>query len=143
MESKDERRKRKLVQLVGDKGGVKPVALAAGLAWETLDQVLKGTPLPAKKDGTCSPRSLGDPAAEAIEDAYDLGRGWFDWPFDLVDHRDYWSLPEPKRHALQDRMAQEIAKLKQAPPPRAGAGAIRLRLTSGAKKSAPKKKPKA
>jgi hypothetical protein len=45
-----------------------------------LDQVIKGVLLPAKNDGTRSPRSLGDAAARSIEKAFDLPEGWFDAP---------------------------------------------------------------
>lgn len=45
---------------------------------QSLDQILKGVLLPAKSDGSRSPRKLGDAAAHKIEDAYKLGRGWFD-----------------------------------------------------------------
>lgn len=79
METAAERRKRKL-QLLCDAvpGGVRAVADAAGLNYQTLTQILNGTLLPPKKDGTQNPRSLGDQAAEKIEDEWGLGRGWFD-----------------------------------------------------------------
>lgn len=115
MESKDQRRKRRLKQLAEQKGGVRAVAAAADLGWQALDQVLKGTLLPEKKDKTAarSPRSLGDASAEAIEDAFDLGRGWFDWPFDLVDHRRYWALDEKERGSVEGAMIREIERLEK------------------------------
>lgn len=81
METKDERRKRKLQMLCDAvNGGAKVVAERSGLNSQNLTQVLAGTLLPPKKDGTRSPRALGDLSAESIEDAFKLGRGWFDSP---------------------------------------------------------------
>lgn len=81
METKDQRRKRKLELLIAaTDGGMEAIAVEAKLNPAYLQQILKGSLLPAKKDGTRSPRALGDAAAEAIEDAYNLGRGWFDSP---------------------------------------------------------------
>lgn len=113
MESKDQRRLRRLKQITEEKGGVKAVAQAAGIGWQSLDQILKGTPLPEKQDGTRSQRALGDPAAEAIEDAYKLGRGWFDWPLDFVDHRAYWALLPEQRAIAEDAMRREIDRLSK------------------------------
>lgn len=84
METNAERRTRKLAALCAIKG-VKEVAEKAGLNPESLSQILKGVKLPPKKDGTRSARSLGDPAARKIEDAEQLGRGWFDLPDPEVD----------------------------------------------------------
>jgi SOS-response transcriptional repressor LexA len=81
METRAQRRLRKLNELCTrhrERGGVAFVAELAGLSANTLDQVLKGALLPPKMDGTRSPRTLGDNAASAIEDAFELGRGWFD-----------------------------------------------------------------
>jgi hypothetical protein len=80
METSSERRKRKLEWVVANKGGLAAVAKAADVSRASLDQILKGTLLPKKQDGTRSPRSLGDTAARAIETAFDLGTGWFDAP---------------------------------------------------------------
>lgn len=54
------------------------VAERAGLNPDTLMQVIKGTLLPPRRDGTRSPRSLGNEAARQIEEAFELGVGWFD-----------------------------------------------------------------
>ena len=81
METRAERRKRKLIALRDQftaRGGHVHIADEAGVSAEALDQVIKGVLLPAKKDGTRTPRSLGDTAARAIEQAFNLGRGWFD-----------------------------------------------------------------
>jgi hypothetical protein len=77
METKDARRRRKLDLLV-QQHGLEAVAVAAQKNPQYLSQILKGVLLPVKRDGTRSPRALGDAAAEAIEDAMHLGRGWFD-----------------------------------------------------------------
>lgn len=77
METISERRLRKLKALV-DTRGLSAIADAAGLSAAALDQVLKGTLMKAKRDGTRSAKSLGDASARKIEDALDLGRGWFD-----------------------------------------------------------------
>lgn len=79
METANERRRRKLQWAVDNLGGIEPVARAADLNPRTLHQILVGTLLPPKSDGSRSPRSLGDASARAIEDAFpELGRGWFD-----------------------------------------------------------------
>ena len=78
METATERRLRKLQELAAVSGGIHAIAAAAGVSAASLDQIIKGTRLPKKADGTRSARSLGDAAARAIEDAYKLGRGWFD-----------------------------------------------------------------
>ena len=77
METANERRLRKLRSLV-KKHGRDVIADKAGVNAQSLDQILKGVLLPPKADGSRSPRSLGDAAARAIEDAFNLGRGWFD-----------------------------------------------------------------
>lgn len=78
METCSERRKRKLLELAQEKGGLKVIATDCGLSYGSLDQIKKGVPLPAKADGTRSERSLGDDVARAIEKRYNLERGWFD-----------------------------------------------------------------
>ena len=86
METNAERRRRKLVILSTQKGGLANIAARADLNPDTLEQVVKGTLLPPKKgSGERSPRSLGDSAARAIEAALDLERGWFDNDCETVD----------------------------------------------------------
>lgn len=77
METNSERRRRKLAELCAERG-VAAVAESAGLHWQSLDQVIKGTLLPPKKDGTRRPKNLGNDAAQKIEVAQSLGAGWFD-----------------------------------------------------------------
>lgn len=78
METKGERRLRKLRDLCAAKGGHVAVADKAGVSEQSLDQILKGVLLPAKADGSRSPRMLGDAIARKIEAAYQLESGWFD-----------------------------------------------------------------
>lgn len=86
METNCERRRRKLLVLATQKGGVKGIATAAGLSPASLEQVIKGTLLPMKKVGQGrSPRNLGDSAARSIEGAFKLERGWFDNDAEAVD----------------------------------------------------------
>jgi hypothetical protein len=86
METNDERRLRKLKELCSAKGGHVSVAQTAGLKPVYLDQIIKGVTLPPKKgDGSRSERALGNTAARAIEEAYQLGHGWFDNDGDDVD----------------------------------------------------------
>lgn len=81
METKDARRTRKLGLLIdATDGGLEAVAIASQTNPAYPKQIVKGVLLPMKRDGTRSARALGDAAAEAIEDAYHLGRGWFDSP---------------------------------------------------------------
>jgi SOS-response transcriptional repressor LexA len=77
METNAERRRRKLEAFCNEKG-LKAVADAVGLNWQYIDQAIKKTLLPVKKDGTRGYRKMSDEAFEKIEDAYQLGRGWFD-----------------------------------------------------------------
>lgn len=79
METAAERRRRKLVGLCNEHG-LATVASKADLNPQALDQVIKGTLQKPKADGTRSPKNLGDKAARAIEEAFELGRGWFDAP---------------------------------------------------------------
>lgn len=86
VETNDERRKRKLADLISRNGGIDAVALAAGLNRASLDQVLKGVLLPPKRGSTeRSPRALGDSSARAIERAFHLERGWFDNDLEELD----------------------------------------------------------
>lgn len=82
MESSAERRRRKLAALC-EKHGRDVVSRRSGTNPFALEQVIRRVPLPAKKDGTRSPRNLGDAAARAIEAAFGLGEGWFDTPDDM------------------------------------------------------------
>ena len=91
METISERRTRKLIALAEAKGGLSVIADDCDLNPATLDQIVKGVLLPMKKDGTRSKRSLGNDAARAIEERYDLGRGWFD----AADAEDGAEVPEP------------------------------------------------
>lgn len=117
METKDARRRRKLQLVVsGVSGGLEAIAVRSEISPEYLKQVIKGVLLPRKKDGTRSPRSLGDAAAERIEDAFDLGRGWFDSdrplpelePLKLADRsaRPYPSKDWPFTEFTQEEFAQ-------------------------------------
>lgn len=78
METCSERRKRKLIALAEEKGGLKSLAADCDLSYATLDQIIKGVLLPRKADGTRSERALGDDTARLIETRYGLERGWFD-----------------------------------------------------------------
>lgn len=80
METASERRKRKLQWVIANHGGLPAVAKAANLSQAALDQILKGTLLPPKADGTQSQKGLGSAAARALEQAFSLGKGWFDAP---------------------------------------------------------------
>lgn len=77
METNSERRRRKLAALCEERG-LKNIAYRADVSAASLDQIIKRVLLPPKKDGSRSPRNLGDDAARRIEDAEGLGRGWFD-----------------------------------------------------------------
>lgn len=79
METAGERRRRKLRELC-EKHGRDEVARRSDVNPFALEQVIKGVLLPPKRDGTRSPRNLGDSAARAIEKAFDLPEGWFDAP---------------------------------------------------------------
>ena len=77
METNAERRRKKLETFCRERG-LKVVAEVSGLNWQYIDQAIKKTLLPAKKDGTRGYRKMSDEAFEKIEDAFKLGRGWFD-----------------------------------------------------------------
>jgi hypothetical protein len=145
METKDQRRQRKLGQLIAaTAGGMDAIATAADINPAYLQQIVKGVLLPAKRDGSRSPRSLGDTAAEKIEDAMRLGRGWFDgnapmpgdthtsqdttaWPFETLTIAQWQLLPKESRalvenmalHLVQSlkQTAEEAAPAKQYTPP--------------------------
>jgi hypothetical protein len=79
METAGERRRRKLRELC-ETHGRETVAARSNVNPYALEQVIKGVLLPRKRDGTRSPRNLGDAAARAIEKAFNLPAGWFDAP---------------------------------------------------------------
>lgn len=80
METASERRLRKLMALAADpaRGGIRGIASRARINYQTLDQIIKGIPHPPKKDGTQSPRNVGNSVARKIEAGEQLGDGWFD-----------------------------------------------------------------
>jgi len=113
MDTNQEVRRRRLARLTaGVGGGLRAVAAQAHLGWESLDQVLKKTELPVKKDGTRSARSLGDAAARQIEAAFALPEGWLDWPFDAVDYSFYSALSDLDKGAAQAHM-ESVIRSKQ------------------------------
>jgi hypothetical protein len=115
VETNDERRLRKLKGLCEDHGGPAGVAEKSGLKAVYLEQILKGVLLPPKRGGDRSRRSLGDPAARAIEDKFGLGRGWFDndelegtmTPSELL-MLGYFRKLDPE---AQDRIVHDLQKL--------------------------------
>lgn len=86
--------------------------------WQSLDQVLKGVLLPAKADGTRTPKSLGDDAARKLEEVFKLGRGWFDWPFEHVDFGLWVALDDAQRAAAQGRLEGAIKEILQKKKPK-------------------------
>jgi len=77
METNAERRRRKLTALCKQRG-LDTIAENAQVSPDALDQVIKGTLLPVKKDGTRNMKGLGDENARAIEKGEGLPVGWFD-----------------------------------------------------------------
>lgn len=77
MDTNAERRRKKLEALCAELGQ-KFVAEKASLNWQYIDQAIKKTLLPPKKDGTRGFRKMSDEAFQKIEAALDLGSGWFD-----------------------------------------------------------------
>jgi hypothetical protein len=77
METAEERRKRKLRALC-DLHGTDKVSQRAGVAEAYIKQILAGTLLPPKSDGTRSPRHVGTDMARSIEAGFGLERGWMD-----------------------------------------------------------------
>jgi hypothetical protein len=80
VETNTERRRRILVALCNEHGGVEAVAQRANLSADSLKQIIKGYRSSHKPTGGGSPseRALGDSAARAIEGAFGLERGWLD-----------------------------------------------------------------
>lgn len=117
MDTNEEVRRRRLKQLCDANGGVKAVAAKADMHWQTLDQILNKRLLPAKADGTRSPRSLSGESARTLEAIYDLGEGWFDWPFDHVDFKPWAGLNSTQRVFVEAALASAIreASLKAVP----------------------------
>lgn len=108
MDTNDEVRRRRLAQLCELAGGMQLVAQAADTHWQYLDQVIKKRLLPARKDGSRVPASLGDDVARRIEAAYGLTSGWLDWPLDAVPFTAWAQLKEPDRLYVQGRMLGAI-----------------------------------
>lgn len=101
METNAERRRKKLETFCNERG-LKAVAEAAGLNWQYIDQAIKKTLLPAKKDGTRGYRKMSDEAFEKIEDAFKLGRGWFDGMGDKTPS----AAPPPAAASLAETLIQ-------------------------------------
>jgi hypothetical protein len=109
MDTNDEIRLQRLRQLCRETdGGVRAVAKKADLNWQTLDQIIKRVPLPPKADGTASPRNVGSALARQIEDKFELGEGWFDWPFEGVDFKQWKALNEAQRIYVQGRLGEAV-----------------------------------
>lgn len=110
MDTNDEIRLQRLRQLCREtEGGVRAVAAQARVKnWQTLDQIIKRVALPEKKDGTASSRNLGTWLARQIEERLDLGEGWFDWPFEGVDFKQWKALNEAQRAYVQGRLIEAI-----------------------------------
>lgn len=120
METSDERRKRKLKWLCASEGrSIESVAEVADVSPEAIDQIIKGTLLPKKKDGTQSARNLGDPVARKIELALNLGRGWFDaddlaWPFPKIERKRFEDLEPDQRIEIQGVVRDRIESFETA-----------------------------
>lgn len=138
METKDARRRRKLKQLEeATVGGLESIAVASGRNPAYLKQIINGTLLPPKKDGSRSPRALGDDVAEKIEDTLHLGRGWFDsdrpvpstshqvnepkaayvtegWPFKNVSRQQYLTL-SPEQITLVEDLILQFFNVREPP----------------------------
>lgn len=110
-------RRRRLEELCGRHGGVRPVAEHAKMNWQALEQVLRKAPLPKREDGQQSYKSLGDAAARKLEDAFDLGRGWFDWPFQGVDFKKWEKLNRFDRARVEGRLIEFIDQALATPSP--------------------------
>lgn len=116
MDTNAEIRRRRLAELCATEGGVRAVATAAGMNWQSLDQILKAVLLPAKADGTRVPKALGDDAARRLEEVFNLGRGWFDWPFEGIDFKKWAVLNDFQRAMVQGRMVAAIEEALQKNP---------------------------
>jgi hypothetical protein len=117
MDTNEEVRRRRLQQLCEANGGVRAVADKADLNWQSLDQVIKGVRLPAKADGTRSPRALGTDNARTIEAAFSLAPGWLDWPFDHVDFHLWVKLDSFQRAVVQGKMSMVLAEAAEKSVP--------------------------
>lgn len=110
-------RHRRLTELCDKHDGVRAVAQRAGMNWQALDQVLRRAKLPKRDDGVQSHKSLGDAAARKLEDAFSLGRGWFDWPFSGVDFKKWEKLNRFDRARVEGRLIEAIDHALANPSP--------------------------
>ena len=98
MEPNSTLRQRKLKALAEkykDQGGLAHIAAMIEANPASLDQVVKGTLIKAKADGTRSAKSLGHATARKIELALNLGVGWFDSPEETAKLApDAWAIAE-------------------------------------------------
>lgn len=115
MDTNDEVRRRRLSRLIAKtEGGLKGVAQRAGLSAQALGQLLKITHLPKKKTSDEQSRKcMGNPAARALERAYELLEGWMDWPLEAVDYEVYQALSDFNKATAQARFMQAIKELSQ------------------------------
>lgn len=131
MEANNTLRRRKLQYLqekYADRGGLNYIAELIEANPASLDQIVKGVLLKPKADGTRSPKSLGHATARKIEEALDLGLGWFDSPEESAQLApDAWAIAEsfnalptdsPESLALRKRLYWAImAMLGGGTPP--------------------------
>ena len=98
MEPNSTLRQRKLKALAEKykaQGGLAYIAAMIEANPASLDQVVKGTLIKAKADGTRSAKSLGHATARKIELAFNLGVGWFDSPEEAAKLApDAWAIAE-------------------------------------------------
>lgn len=118
MDTNDEIRLQRLRQLCREtEGGVRAVAKRAKVKnWQTLDQIIKRVELPTKKDGSTSKRNLGTWLARQIEAELGLGEGWFDWPFEGVDFKQWKALNTVQRAHVEGRLSEAIAAAARINP---------------------------
>lgn len=109
----EEVRRRRLAQLIGlVDGGLDGISAKAKVSARNLDHFLKRRKQSTvRADGSQPVVGLGDKVARQIEEAFSLGAGWLDWPFEGVDFAAYNALDGVQRAIVQGRM---IAALEEA-----------------------------
>ena len=98
MEPNSTLRQRKLKSLAAKykaEGGLTHIAAMIEANPASLDQIVKGVLMKPKADGTRTAKSLGHATARKIEEAFNLGVGWFDSPEDIAQLApDAWAIAE-------------------------------------------------
>jgi hypothetical protein len=121
-DTNEEVRRRRLLQLAEQVGGLEVVASVAGLSAQNLDHIVKRRRASGGEKKTIA---VGDKVARRIELGFKLDPGWMDWPFAAVPFHAWTKLQEQDRGfaqagllaAIKERIGDAAPEKITVPPP--------------------------